>query len=135
MAPSIAICPDYGAADFTSFEPISAKKELLPRSSNTANVDVKLSSCVGYVNCHCLDFPETKLFHHDQGIEFLEVRFKVDSPGGNNFLFGFSEPGKDDYHEIPHTFNYGMLHQKTMGHLSLHIVEKKLDRIMAAGGG
>jgi len=134
QAPSIAICPDYGAADFESFEPVSAKKELLPRSLNTTNVDMKFYDCVRYAHCHCLDFPEAKMLHHENGIEFLEVRFKVKG-AGNTFLFGFNEPGKDDYREVPHTFNYGLLHQKTMGHLNLHIVERKLDRLYAAGGG
>lgn len=134
QAPSIAICPDYGAPDFASFETVSANKELLPRSLNRTNVDMKIYPCVKYAHCHCLDFPEAKLFHHDEGIEFLEVKFKVDS-GGKSFLFGFNEPGRDDYHEVPHTFNYGMLHQKTMGHLSLHIVERKMDRMFEMGGG
>lgn len=139
QVPSIAICPDYGAPDFDSLEPVSAKKELLPRSPNSTNVDMKFYDCVRYAHCHCLDFPEAKMFHHENGIEFMEVRFKV-TGASKNFLFGFNEPdsinpGKHDYREVPHTFNYGILHQKTMGHLSLHIVERKLDRIFAVGGG
>lgn len=133
-APSIVICPDYGAKDFTSFEPLTARKELLPRGTNTTTVDVKSYTCVRYAHCQCLDFPEASMFHHDNGIEFLEVSFKIEA-AGKTFLFGFNEPGKDDYHEIPHTFNYGILHQKTMGHLNLHIVERKMDRLLEAGGG
>jgi len=132
--PTVAICPDYGSADFKDFEPLSAKKELLPRSLNTTVVDLKSYPCVAYAHCHCIDFPEAQFFHHDSGIEFLALRFKVDGPA-KSFLFGFNEPGRDDYHEIPHTFNYGMLHQKTMGHLSLHQVERKMDRFKEGGGG
>jgi len=136
-APSVVICPDYGGG-FDDFQLIRTTIGKLPGTSEPADeLEHELAyECMDHnLHCRCVDFPRgTMLKHYDDAIDFIKVEFKAkpSSTSSDNFLFGFNEPGKHDVQEVPHTFNMGMLHRKTMGHLTMREISEKMDKIWGA---
>lgn len=140
QAPTLVICPDWGSGvpgHFRNFVMGDVARGIYPSAEGLAKkLNHTTYDCLedGGVSCKCVDFGSQYLQKLDHGTDLISVRFDVvtDSPA---FFFGFHEAG--NVGKVPHTFGYGLLKTRSLGYLTLHLLDirdKKFGLALRGGG-
>mmetsp|Transcript_11303 Transcript_11303/g.30807 ORF Transcript_11303/g.30807 Transcript_11303/m.30807 type:complete len:388 (-) Transcript_11303:126-1289(-) len=139
QVPTLVICPDWGGREpsrFRNFAMGDITRGTYPSADGLSmKINHTLFDCLetGGVPCKCIDFGEQYLEKHEQGTDLMSVRFDVvsESPA---FFFGFQEAG--DLLKVPHTFGYGLLRTRSLGYLTLHLLDVRDKKFsMSLRGG
>uniref|UniRef100_A0A7S4UWY1 Uncharacterized protein n=1 Tax=Alexandrium monilatum TaxID=311494 RepID=A0A7S4UWY1_9DINO len=139
--PTLILCPDWGRGDsgpggFRSFVMGSVTRGLFPSAEGlTRTINHTVHDCVeaGQVRCKCVGFGSEYLEKHAHSTDLVSVRFGAVS-SSPAFFFGFGDPGHAL--EGAHTYGYGLLRTRSLGYLTLHLLDVKDEKIrMSLRGG
>mmetsp|Transcript_89924 Transcript_89924/g.262814 ORF Transcript_89924/g.262814 Transcript_89924/m.262814 type:complete len:404 (-) Transcript_89924:73-1284(-) len=141
QVPTLVICPDWGRPSqgdhFRNFVMGEVFRGTYPSAEGlTTKINHTVQDCLetGGARCKCIGFGNEYLEKHEHGTDLVSVRFDAVSQSPA-FLFGFYEPGQEHAREVP-TFGYGLLKTRSLGYLTLHLLDVKDKKVsMSLRGG